>query len=238
MKKILLICATFALLQAMESRFFIGGFVSGAANTTLIESHYDGGYWVANNSNSKFYDVTHTNKYDNTIFDLNYGGRLGYLIMTTKTEGIKLYGSFTTGKATFGRKGETSSLYFYQAGGGVDYNIFFTPDDSAWGFFAGIGYDYGFGKFFDDLLNRQNANITNHSFYTNIGFSKNFTKWLRFDIGVKIPVYYYNKESITQADPINGFTSPTYINGKFGRVTTKTIFKNDANVYLSMDLMF
>ncbi|RDU62209.1 hypothetical protein [Helicobacter sp. MIT 14-3879] len=178
--------------NAQEGGAFVGLFGGVGLNTTHSAAS------VSNNAGSSSGFSTET------VFNLIYGAKLGYILAMNQNNAFRIYGDFTAGDF----RSNDRSYYLMTAGGGIDYLLSF----SKFGIFLGAGYGYAFGQFINAL-----EDARPHQVYANVGFAWNISK-LQLELGAKIPFFKYAEQNMT----LNA--GGTNISGTFYVRTTAQIY--------------
>lgn len=126
---------------------------------------------------------------DSTEISLSpsYGIRAGYQQYFGNYNGLRIYGNFNYLYL--------HNNYMMKYGVNIDYLLNFSDNDSPWGFFAGIGYEWMDGAVKNalnkiDLLDGEK--IHTNGLLVNVGFSKIYDNHHRIEFGAKIPLYAYD----------------------------------------------
>lgn len=138
-----------------------------------------------------------TTEIDYAISELNttIGASLGYQFFINAHNGLRLYGTGFYGDFKSLKYQDNKPFYLVTLGVGLDYLLDFTKRHNSFGFFAGVGYEWNYGKFINDLRKHPyiiNKNILKPGgFFVHIGFSKMFSWRHRLELEYCVPIYKF-----------------------------------------------
>ena len=134
-------------------------------------------------------------KYNAIAINTMIGVGFGYQVFFTPHHGLRVFSTSLYGDFKTEHYKQNRPFNVITTGVGADYLWDFSDSAGAFGFFAGMGYQWNYGEFFRDLKETSfvcgDSVFRTYGFFAHIGFSKIFDWRHRIELAYRMPLYHF-----------------------------------------------